>query len=114
MKLNSELAATTQRRALGVIIDHSLKFSVQCAAVAKKANEALGFIGAEVALCCSLQPRRTELEKVQRKATVMSKQLLCEGRMKRLGLQCGEEKHKGLAKVYKIMKAVGKTKSGCE
>lgn len=44
----------------------------------------------------------------------ISKQLPCEGRMKRLGLFNVEKKSmRGhMAEVYKIVKAVGKTRSG--
>lgn len=47
-------------------------------------------------------------------ATAISKQLPCEGRMKRLGLFNVEKKSmRGhMAEVYKIVKAVGKTRSG--
>ncbi|KAG6933171.1 hypothetical protein G0U57_019969 [Chelydra serpentina] len=133
--MGANLATTNQEKDLGVIVDSSLKTSMQCAAAVKKANRMLGIIkkGIEnkmdnillplyksivrphleyrVQLWSHLKKDILALEKVQRRATKMIRGLErvpYEERLKRLGLFSLEKRRlRGdIIEVYKIMSGV--------
>uniref|UniRef100_A0A8C8SCV0 Reverse transcriptase domain-containing protein n=1 Tax=Pelusios castaneus TaxID=367368 RepID=A0A8C8SCV0_9SAUR len=136
--MGANLATTSQEKDLGVIVDSSLKMSVQCAEAVKKANRMLGIIkkGIENKTANVLLPLYKSmvrphleycvqmwsphlkkdilaLEKVQKRATKMIRGLESasyEERLKRLGLFSLEKRRlRGdMIEVYKIMTDVEK------
>ncbi|CAM5145823.1 unnamed protein product [Natator depressus] len=136
--MGANLATTNQEKDLGVIMDSSLKTSMQCAAAVKKANGMLGIIKKwienkmdntllplyksvvrpHLEYCVQMWPPHLKkdtlaLEKVQKRATKMIRGLErvpYEERLKRLGLFILEKRRlRGdMIEVYKIMSGVEK------